>query len=316
MESDESLKRLEIKIGFAKFVLSLITTGIFAAILNHQLQNRELEIEEKNLQRDYLSKFINEALDDNLEKRVRFAHYFSSLLGEGWSKYHTDLVKQFEIQTAILSAVENELKEATKHKDDNREKIELLTQKIVEINADIKPKEVISVQYKNARVSNLISTIAYESKKYDLPPTLMLAIIEIESGFNLKAVSLVGARGLFQIMPATGRHIASKVLSGKEFQSDDLFNPDINISLGANYFKSLVDKFDYIPDRNAQIYTAILSLNASPHRVKRWLEDVDVSSLNAENYFSNVEIPFKETHRYLEKVVEAWGSYSALYEIK
>jgi len=92
------LKRLEIYLSFGKFILSIFISGLFVAYLNHQIQKKELQLKEKELEQQYLKNFVVEAMDDNLEKRVRFAHYFSALLGGMWETYYQDLKKEFESQ--------------------------------------------------------------------------------------------------------------------------------------------------------------------------------------------------------------------------
>ena len=63
-----------------------------------------------------------------------------------------------------------------------------------------------------------------------LDPYLMAALIRQESEFNPKAVSRANARGLAQVMPATGRQLSRKL--GMRFRTAMLFTPDTNLKIG------------------------------------------------------------------------------------
>src|SRR5215211_4707233 len=63
--------------------------------------------------------------------------------------------------------------------------------------------------------------------KYDVDPALVAAVIEQESRFKPRARSHVGARGLMQLMPRTGRWMGAR----------DLYNPEQNVDAGVKYIK-------------------------------------------------------------------------------
>src|SRR6266508_3125048 len=95
------------------------------------------------------------------------------------------------------------------------------------------------------RVSEVIFE---ESSKRKLDPLLVLAVIQIESGFQYTAVSSNGARGIMQIMPDTGKSLAQ--LLGKQhglrpvtFTPDSLDDPLFNIRLGIYYLHNLKKQF-------------------------------------------------------------------------
>ena len=71
----------------------------------------------------------------------------------------------------------------------------------------------------------------------NLDPYLMAALIRQESEFNPKAVSRANARGLAQVMPATGRQLSRK-LGMPRFSTAMLFTPDTNLKLGTYYLKT------------------------------------------------------------------------------
>lgn len=110
----------------------------------------------------------------------------------------------------------------------------------------------------------LASLIYFESMKYGYDPEFILAIIQIESAFNTTAVSVVGARGLMQIMPATGREIATEV----DIQWDGietLYDPEINISMGMYYLFKMLLKYQ-------DLRLALVAYNAGPGYVDGMLK--------------------------------------------
>lgn len=119
-----------------------------------------------------------------------------------------------------------------------------------------------SVEEVNAIVSGLCA-------KYGVDKKLVMAVIDVESGFNAAAVSTAGAQGLMQIMPATGR----------DLDLVDPFDPSENIDAGIRYLRYLLDTF---PDRRL----AVAAYNAGPNAVKK---------------YGGIP-PYAETQNYVEKV--------------
>jgi soluble lytic murein transglycosylase-like protein len=70
------------------------------------------------------------------------------------------------------------------------------------------------------------------AKRYGVPPRLVAAIIRTESDFNPQAVSIKGARGLMQLMPATARALGVA----------DSFDPRANIDGGVRHLRGLLDR--------------------------------------------------------------------------
>jgi len=133
-----------------------------------------------------------------------------------------------------------------------------------------------------------------------IDPFLIVAVIREESAFSPGCVSPAGARGLMQLLPTT----ASKVAGRNGCQ--DLFQPDLNIHLGASYLKELLEQF------KGNLILALASYNAGPHRVKRWLEHSPF--LDDEEFTES--IPFTETRSYVKKVLRSYEVYKILYEGK
>ena len=137
---------------------------------------------------------------------------------------------------------------------------------------------------------------------FNIPKELVWAIMRAESHFKSDARSPVGALGLMQIMPYTGRRVA-KLLSINAFETDGLLEPDINIRLGARYLKRLSDKFQ------GNIVLVAAAYNAGPHRVDRWLKSF--GHLDMDEFIEH--IPYFQTREYAKKVSRNFYVYRALY---
>ena len=107
------------------------------------------------------------------------------------------------------------------------------------------------------------------------------------------AQSHAGARGLMQLMPATARQTARK--NGIRYRgSRDLYEPEVNVSLGSRYYREMLERFD----NNRILATA--AYNAGPHRVQRWLEETG-GQLPFDAWIET--IPFRETRNYVQNVL-------------
>lgn len=85
----------------------------------------------------------------------------------------------------------------------------------------------------NYRVQ-LLRDVHYEATRAKLEPELVLAVIHVESAFNPFAISVVGARGLMQVMPFWVKEI------GKP--NDNLFNARTNLRYGCTILRHYLDK--------------------------------------------------------------------------
>lgn len=138
-----------------------------------------------------------------------------------------------------------------------------------------------------------------------LDPYLMAALIRQESEFNPTAVSPANARGLAQVMPATGRQL-SRQLGMRRFRTAMLFTPDTNLKLGTYYLKQLSDELQ------GKWEAALASYNAGKTHVLAWMA--------AANYREPAEfvesIPFNETRGYVQSVLRNADIYRKLYSPK
>lgn len=84
--------------------------------------------------------------------------------------------------------------------------------------------------YIDQSVSALVKKLA---PQYEIDPGLVLAIISVESGFNVQAISSRNAQGLMQLIPETA----------ERFQVKDAFDPEDNIKGGMAYLRWLLAFF-------------------------------------------------------------------------
>ena len=112
--------------------------------------------------------------------------------------------------------------------------------------------------------------------EWQVPPALLAAVAETESGFNPSAVSPVGAQGLMQFMPATAAEMGV-----------DPWDPASAIDGAARYLRTSIEQFED-PE------LAIASYNAGRGAVSR---------------YGGIP-PFPETQNYVRKVLDAWRSRS------
>ena len=143
------------------------------------------------------------------------------------------------------------------------------------------------------------SQIQSNANSMRLDPALVFGLIRQESMLDSNAMSAVGARGLMQIMPETGKEIARE-LNDSWQTVNSLFMPNINIRYGTFYFKRLLDQF------GGHFALATAAYNAGPNRVNKWLSTE--RSLPADVWVET--IPFKETRKYVSSVL----AYTIIYQ--
>jgi len=144
-----------------------------------------------------------------------------------------------------------------------------------------------------------------DAEHYIKPPVdlyFVFGVMRQESIFVANISSPVGARGLLQIMPQTGRNLA-KAEGIHGFHEDLLYNPIMSIRLGSRYLNDLLLDFGGDP-----VYT-LANYNAGPAPAKRWQKETASMPYDARVE----EISFWETREYVKKVMGNTWSYRAIY---
>ena len=151
-------------------------------------------------------------------------------------------------------------------------------------------------------VLNYQAEIINYSQIHQLNPSLVGAMIFVESGFNPNAVSQKGAMGLMQIMPGTGEW-GARELGIENYSSKDLLEPPKNLRVGTWYLAYLKRLY------NGNDYLALASYNAGHRNVSQWIRD----GLWSGDSVKIEQIPFPETKKYLIKILFYKKVYNYLY---
>ena len=156
MDEQPDHSKLRLWLNFWKFVLGTVALGAFSIVINWQIQDQKLDLERQRHEQEYLGDYVEQALDDNLEKRVRFAHYFSSLtlgsdLQNRWSAYHEDLVKEQTSKQALLEQTREALAAEDARQQDSsvdaglleelRQQVRTLTSELTRARQDSVPQQ-------------------------------------------------------------------------------------------------------------------------------------------------------------------------------
>lgn len=131
-------------------------------------------------------------------------------------------------------------------------------------------------------------------------------LIRQESRFIRDARSGVGASGLMQVMPATGKWVAAKI-GLNNFVTSMLNDLHVNITLGANYMTMVLNNFE-----GSQVL-ATAAYNAGPSRSRTWRSRLDAPM---EGAIFVETIPFTETRGYVRNVMANATNYASIFEGK
>lgn len=152
--------------------------------------------------------------------------------------------------------------------------------KIVELREKPRPRELVKVynvvkahraDITDSEAWRVSEVILEESLKRNLDPMLVLAVIEVESRFQYAMISPMGARGIMQIMPETGKFLTD--LLGRElglqpvaYRPESLDDPILNIRMGVYYLHDLKKQF-------GNLDLTLVAYNAGPAELQKRLEN-------------------------------------------
>jgi membrane-bound lytic murein transglycosylase MltF len=156
--------------------------------------------------------------------------------------------------------------------------------------------------------------VAYFEKygqQYDFDPLMLAAQGFQESQLNQDAKSRVGAVGIMQLMPATG----------KELNVGDIKVTQSNIHAGAKYLDQLMTRYfqdAHFSEVDRPLF-AFASYNAGPGNIAKMRKEAAARGLNSDVWFNNVEIVVAEkigieTTTYVRNIYKYYASYHLLKE--
>jgi soluble lytic murein transglycosylase-like protein len=124
------------------------------------------------------------------------------------------------------------------------------------------------------------SLVESTARRYGLDPALLLGVVDSESGFNPRAVSAAGAKGLMQLMDGTARGLGVT----------DSFSPEQSLDGGARYLRDMLGRY------GGSVSLALAAYNAGPGAVDR---------------HGGIP-PYQETQTYVSRVLTASKRYGGL----
>jgi len=143
--------------------------------------------------------------------------------------------------------------------------------KVIFGEPDVARERRLSAQLVSAPTAQLGELVVRCSDEHGLDPRLVQAVMQVESGYNPRALSSKGAIGLMQLMPETARELAV----------ENPWDPEQNVRGGTTYLRRMMDTF------SGDLELALAAYNAGPNAV---LEYAGVP-------------PFAETRQYVRKVL-------------
>lgn len=188
------------------------------------------------------------------------------------------------------------------------------TQKIVKYKVRL-PKNSLA-----KRAKQYVPFAEKESKQFDMPVALVMAIMHSESAFKYKAKSHIPAYGLMQIVPRTAGHDVNKLVRNKDhpMTPKELYIPEVNVETGTAYL-SIVNKryLRKIKNPESRLYCTIAAYNTGAGNVAKAFNikgqgstrninkaSVIINKLTPQQVYDQLmtNLPYDETKHYLKKV--------------
>ncbi|MBL8026117.1 MAG: transglycosylase SLT domain-containing protein [Fibrobacteres bacterium] len=140
-----------------------------------------------------------------------------------------------------------------------------------------------------------------EARKVGIDPLFVQSVMRQESQFDHRVISRAGAKGLLQMMPATGRETANR--AGCAFDADSLTHPFFNIKLGTYHLSELLDHF-----KGSYEWT-LAAYNAGSGPAGKWSNETKGLPYDR----SIEEIAYGETRQYVKLCMRNYRFYKKIW---
>lgn len=147
--------------------------------------------------------------------------------------------------------------------------------------------------------SDLVETAAVEN---DFHPLFIYSVMRQESLFEGFVRSAAGARGLMQIVPATGATIQSRTGWPIGYTDNDLYRPQVSVKYGAYYLRYSNNLL------GGDIYATLAAYNGGPGNAAEWQT---LSKGDPDLFLESIR--FAETRDYIKGIYETYDAYKKIY---
>ncbi len=140
------------------------------------------------------------------------------------------------------------------------------------------------------------------AEQYQFHPLFLYSVVRQESAFEGFVRSSAGARGLMQIIPATGQEIAADIRWPEEYSDEDLYRPNVSVLYGSEYLSKWRDHF------GGDLYAALAAYNGGPGNAIEWRNLAG----GDQDLFLEI-VRFNETRNYIRGIYEIYSIYRRIY---
>jgi membrane-bound lytic murein transglycosylase C len=177
--------------------------------------------------------------------------------------------------------------------------------------------------HQDSRIKKYRKEIIKQSKRFNIEPSIAMAITETESSFNPKATSHIPAYGLMQLVPSSGARDAYNYVykEDKVLKKRYLYKPKNNIELGCAYLAKIrYNYFKSIKDDEKAYMCSVAAYNTGIGNVAKALTGKGIinpatdeaNSMSSEKLYKTLrkDLKHKEARDYLERVWSKKDKYS------
>jgi membrane-bound lytic murein transglycosylase C len=164
------------------------------------------------------------------------------------------------------------------------------------------------------------------SAKFGIPVSVIMAVIQTESGFNPMARSHIPAYGLMQIVPrSAGLDVYNYLYKKRRLLSPSyLYNSNNNIKLGTAYLKLIYSKYlKDIKNPTSRLYCTIAAYNTGAGNVSRTFSGTNspsraarkINTMTAPQVYNYLvkRLKYRETRHYVQRVTKRAAAFSKHY---